>query len=1602
MDIGVQQEDSAQGYVASGRASGVASRGRSAIGAWVRANGFVALLVAWITIFGFSLRVENPDWDEGQHLHPDERFLMIVTSEVRAPDGPGQYFNTDESPLNPYQNQGSFVYGTFPLFLNKTVAEWMDKDADGSTHMTAAPVKWTLSTFFGYDVERADGAYKFDGGYSSQVIGRVLSAIFDTLTILLVFELARILYGRTVGLLAAALYSVAVLSIQYSHFFGSETFLIFFVTATIYFSVRIWKYGGGWNYLFAGLALGLALATKLSAAPVLLVPAIAILMRMWPPVDALYRWAFGAEAPWRARGDRAPALSWPQLITPAIRGIGILVAAGIAFRIAQPYAFDSTSFFDVFRWDLNLKEDVLSFSAMRHLEFLKPGHYFALSEQYRKDIGGLIQQQKGSDFPPNVQWVNRTPYLFPLQGMFYWGLGIPLALAAAGGTAYSGWRLWRHRDGRALLLLFWIIFQFWFVARGFTPTIRYFLPIYPALAILAAFGLVSLWKFAATERARSLAHGRLAHLSRVAPVAMRAVVAALVIGAFLWGLAFVRVYREDISRVQATHWIYENVPLGSRITSNEWDDGLPLRLAGQPGEYEGVSLKPYVPDYAENKVQELVAGLDRADYVVESSNRLYDSIPRLPARYPNTVLYYKYLFDGTLGFEKVAEFTNYPGLFGIEIPDQSAEESFTVYDHPKVTIWKKTDAFTPERALALLEPERAATAIQVTPGEAGQNAILFRPEILEKQAGGGTWSDIFDPGSITNDHPLLSWLLTIQIAALALAPLAIMVFRGLPDRGYLLTKPLGVLGLSYLVYAPSGHGLTDFTRTTIALALALMVATGAATAYLWRTELRAFISERWRFVLLCEAVFLVMFLFSYWLRIQNPDLYHPFNGGEKPMDFAYFNGVLRTTDLTQGPIDPWYSGGYLNYYWWGFFIAATPTKLLGVVPEVAYNLVVPMFFALSAAAAFSVAYNLAEGTRRLMRRRPNRTPIGATGPVIAALLAIFLVLIAGNLRAVDVLERNFSAASPWHSGIPLIGTLVVVAGGFWDAAFGDTSFRQLVYSYDWWAPSRALTVIDPAEVTPITEFPFWTFLFADLHAHLMAIPFALTAVGVSLGVALNFTRLNPVRRLRSAQINSWVMVALVGLIVGALRWINSWDYPVFMLMGAAAILIGELGASRRITLRAIAMGIAKVGVMVVLAHYVLFSVVKDNYSSAYGSVQRSAQTTDLSDFLSHFGVFLFLIFGFGTFMLSRVIARDRIFRIALFGPRRRRPIDALPVLMALLVAGAAVTALGTQERWGVFWLSAMGIIAIAICALRELRRPSPLAPVMLFVYTMTGLGLGLTGGVEYYTLTGDIGRMNTVFKFYLHVWQLWGIVAAYAAWLIIDVMRPHQALMRRAGRMGAWSRVPRYAFAGGAVALLALTLVYPYFGTRARVHDRVTGWPGAVPATSASNNGLDYLERVSVYDNGNKHELKYTRDAITWVRENIEGTPTTIEAVGPSYRSLGSRIAINTGLPTVAGWEFHQVQQRGKFAPTVQARHKDVNEFYTTEEIAGALEIIKKYGVEWVIVGDEEAFNYPAEGLAKFQNGLGGLLELAYENPAIRIFHVIPDDELTDASASAR
>lgn len=1530
-----------------------------------------AVTLVAIVVFAGFLRLTHNNWDDYGHLHPDERFITQISGDVHAPSGVANYFDTDTSALNPYNirkpdgsKQTTFVYGTIPLFLNKFVAAHLERLSLGQ-----------LRNYDNYD--------------EYNLSGRALSALFDMGTVVFVFLLARQLADRRVGLLAALLYAASAFPIQNAHFFVVDPFVAFFATFTLYFAVRSARQGGNWNFAMAGAGAGLAAACKITAVSLLPIVLLAVGVRAWPGVKPYVApWWYGNSRRYaREQDGRKLDGSAATLI---IGSLIALVAAFIAFRIAMPYAFKTPDLADIFVWNVG-----------KVWKFPVP-YPDIMNHQW---LGDQVDQQKllsgNAAFPPDVQWIGRSKWLWPAQQMIAWGMGPALGITAWLGVVFAAVWAFRKRDGAWLIPLAWVLGYFVFMGAQFSLYMRYFLPLYPTLAVLAAFLLYRTWWWAGSAdpfATLGRAGARLSALRPGVPYVARAAVGVVIALTVLMGLAFYHIYTEPVTRVSASKWIYENVPAGSVIGHEHWDDSVPYQVPGvEPRTYGSVEFQNFNAD-SPQRVQQLLDDIDQVDYIALSSRRLSGTITRVPAEWPITSRYYETLETGELGFEKVAEFTSYPSVFVVELDDTAAEESYSVYDHPKVSVYKKTDAYSSDRAREVLHADAFVVGVSALPGQAGQNAVRYTPDVLARQQAGGTWSSIFHPGNVINAHPLFFWLLAMEVAAFALVPLAVVGLKGLPDRGFLLTKPLGVLGLAYLAYAPASYGLSDFTRGEIVGALAIMVAVGAATGVRWRREIVGWVKERWRLILFAEALFLLAFLFAYWLRLQNPDLWHGSRGGEKPMDFAYLNGVIKTTDLTQGAIDPWDAGGYLNYYYFGQFIAATFAKLTGIVPEVAYNLIVPMFFSIAAAAAFSLTYNLADATRQLMKRRPGGIPIGVRGPIIAGVLGVFLVLVAGNLRAVGVFEQNLSQVSAWHSDVPLLGGIVAMVGGLKEVVLGDASWRHVVYGYDWWAPSRALDVTDTKEVQPITEFPFWTFLFADLHAHLMAIPFSLTAAALGLAAVLNFSRINRDDP-RAREIASWVLVIVLAVVVGSLRWINSWDYPPFLALGAVALIIGERAKEGRLNLRALCVGVLKAAVMGALT-WVFFARFAKNYNMFYSGFQESDQTTALGDYLSHFGVVLFLMTGFVLFQLSRSITRAHAIRRAFFGSSQRRtPMQIAPVMAAIVLGSLIVIWLGTTERWGVTMLAIVGIIAVLIVSYRELRSAAPTAPLMLFVYAMIGLGLVLCGFVEIWTLDGDIGRMNTVFKFYLHVWMLWGVAAAFSLWYVFAVLRPQERLFRRIASVNGWLVVaPRYAFGALAVVLLALTLVFPYVGTRARIHERFAG------VTFTGNNGMEYMD-TAVYDDrdtrtgkGGPHTLDNDRDGINWVRANVDGSPTIIEGIAPLYH-FGSRVSIYTGLPAVLGWDWHQTQQRQRFQVQVQERLKDVNDFYTTSDVQEARDIIRKYDVQWVIVGDVEHNYYPSEGIAKINSGLDGSLELAYQNPGMQIWHVIPREDLVQASS---
>src|SRR5438105_5104526 len=430
----------------------------------------IAAFVAILLIGGF-LRLTHVNWDDNDgpwnssgagavsgHLHPDERFLVQMADGTRGPSSILNYFDTDTSRLNPYNiknpdgsKQTTFVYGTLPLFMNKFVASHL--------HMI------TLGQMKNYD--------DYDHYNRS---GRVLSALFDIATIAVIFLLGRELLNRYVGLLAAFLYAVSAFPIQNAHFFVVDPFVTFFATATIYFAVRTAKHGRIRDVALAGTSAGLAAACKITAISLLPVILLAVGVYAWPSVKPFVAalWYGRLRKYQRAQDGRRLDFAVGRFVLGSLIA---LLAAFIAFRVAMPYAFKSPSLTDFF---VLKRGGILGFPVI--YPDIMNGHWL----QDQLDQRNLLS---GAAFPPNIQWVGRSKWLWPMQQMITWGMGQTLGITAWLGVLFAIVLCIRKRQGVWLVPLAWLLGYFGFMGAQFSLYMRYFLPLYPTLSVLAAVPL---------------------------------------------------------------------------------------------------------------------------------------------------------------------------------------------------------------------------------------------------------------------------------------------------------------------------------------------------------------------------------------------------------------------------------------------------------------------------------------------------------------------------------------------------------------------------------------------------------------------------------------------------------------------------------------------------------------------------------------------------------------------------------------------------------------------------------------------------------------------------------------------------------------------------------------------------------------------------------------------------------------------------------------------------------------------------------------------------------------------------------------------------------
>ena len=234
---------------------------------------------------------------------------------------------------------------------------------------------------------------------------------------------------------------------------------------------------------------------------------------------------------------------------------------------------------------------------------------------------------------------------------------------------------------------------------------------------------------------------------------------------------------------------------------------------------------------------------------------------------------------------------------------------------------------------------------------------------------------------------------------------------------------------------------------------------------------------------------------------------------------------------------------------------------------------------------------------------------------------------------------------------------------------------------------------------------------------------------------------------------------------------------------------------------------------------------------------------------------------------------------------------------------------------------------------------------------------------EFFAIDGDVGRMNTVFKFYLQAWNLLALVAAATLPFL-------------------WQQIHlrRFILPLGALLVL-LALIYPLSAIPSRAQHRLV--PDLVTLDGAA-----FMKEGVIVDQDREIPLKWDLEAIRWVQDNVEGTPTLLEATIPYFR-WGARVSIHTGLPTVLGWDSHEWLQRWEYRPMIEQRRADVQTIYETADFDLALTLLRQYGVDYIYLGDLERAYYTGPGLGKFELMSDIGITPVYRNERVTIYRVI-------------
>ncbi|WP_435335466.1 DUF2298 domain-containing protein [Haloarchaeobius sp. TZWWS8] len=762
---------------------------------------------------------------------------------------------------------------------------------------------------------------------------------------------------------------------------------------------------------------------------------------------------------------------------------------------------------------------------------------------------------------------------------------------------------------------------------------------------------------------------------------------------------------------------------------------------------------------------------------------------------------------------------------------------------------------------------------------------------------------------------VLVWLVAVAGLAVVAAPLTSLLFSPLSDRGGTLAFPVALATLGVVSY---WVGQLAFGWAGI---VATLVVLGGGSAYARYVGT----DTDWQAVGAGLAVFTVGFGLVTIVRAADPGIIS--TGGEKYLDFGLLKTLMRAPALP--PEDFWYAGDRVQYYYGGHLVASQLTRLVGTQARYGYNLALATFYGALVAGVFGVARNVAAE-----RGLPQ---------LAAGALSVFFVGIASNLTplartVVWLLPASMKTTVDSNPQYP--GPEVVKAFGVeWHALAGGPEY------FNYWPASRVIP-------NTINEFPLFSWLNGDLHAHMTSTHLLVLAAAV--GLAYWLTPAGAVTRRRA------YLFVCAPVLAGWLAVVNTWSYPsvagvttlaaIFASAHPASVFPGRI--SSRVDAIATDSRAAAEATRVLTAGVVGLGVGIGGFVVALPFFTGATSGQHLA-FLPERTGFAGLVLVHGAFLLVTLVY---------FLPRLapgRNPLG-FPVGIPSVTKPALEDETVVVGLWGVTFVAFAGVAWLLDAAVLVVVTPALVVGWLLLrldrevgyetVLVVAAIGLVTMVEFVYVSERAGSGRFNTVFKFYMQVWVLWGTAVGVMLTDVVARQWPRWSIGDRitAGRDRDTARLMQVAAVLFAAFLIASTSIY---------------------AGLALTNHFDRHDGDYTLDGKQWTEDRYPDQyaAIEWL-DAKDGRPVVVEAPTTVHMYASNRpdtwlisgASSLTGLPTIAGWGHASNYHTEAGWAERMADVKAVYQGNTAERAA----VLAKYDVRYIYVGPHERQHYAIEDLA--------------------------------------